>query len=293
MSGRGMWCTLKGMTPQLCNLFEFADFRKFLKEYQEKRQAADRSYTRSRLCKDLGLPNTRSYFNDIIKGTKILSGNYVERFTQAFRMDEEESQYFRILVDFNQSTRSRERELLFDQLIALNRTPRKVLAPKEYVFYRHWHHTTVFTLMDVMNFSGDYKALARRLLPPITPAEARESIALLEKLGLIRKNEKGFWKATSKTLDSGPYAKDELVKQYQLQCLELAKKSLLMDLKNPRNFSTVTLSVSRNAGELIERKLQKFKAEARAIAHRETEPADRVYQLNIQFFPQSIPEEAV
>jgi uncharacterized protein (TIGR02147 family) len=275
------------VNPQLSNIFEFADFRKFLEDYQQKRKGQDKSFTRSKFCKELGLPNTRSYFHDIISGSKILSKTYVERFIQALRMDEDEGQYFRILVDFNQSTYDKERELLFDQLISLNRTPKKFVDPKEYEFYRHWYHTAIFSLMEVCDFDSDYSELAKWVYPPITQNQAKTSIVLLEKLGLIRKNSQGYWKATAKTLDSGRYVKNELIKQYQLQCLELAKKNLLIDQKGVRNFSTVTLSISQSACLLIEKKLQKFKSEVRAIAHKETDPADRIYQLNIQYFPQS------
>jgi uncharacterized protein (TIGR02147 family) len=278
------------MAPQLLSLFDFSDFRKFLVDYQAKRQAQDRTFTRSRFCRELGLPNTRSFFNDIIKGTRPLSRNYVERFVLALNMNEEEARYFRTLVDFNQSDRPGERELLFDQLVSLNRTPARFVSPDEYEFYRHWHHSTVFSLLDVLDFKDDYAALAKRIFPPISVAQARESIALLKKLGMIHKTGTGLWKPTAKTLDSGSYVKGELVKQYQLQCLELSKRAMLLDHKAPRNFSTITLSVSKAGCELIEKKLQKFKSEARSIAHRESEPADRVYQLNIQLFPQSLPE---
>lgn len=277
------------MAPQISSLFEFADFRKFLEDYQGRRQALDKSFTRSKFCKELGLPNTRSFFNDIIKGSRPLSKTYVERFILALNMNEEEAQYFRVLVDFNQSELPRERELLFDQLVSLNRTPSRFVSPDEYEFYRQWHHTTVFSLLDVLDFTDDYQGLAKRIFPAITAAQARESVALLGKLGLIRRTEDGFWKPTAKTLDSGSYVQNELVRQYQLQCLELSKRAMLLDHRAARNFSTVTLSVSKAGCELIEKKLQKFKSEARSIAHREAVPADRVYQLNIQYFPQALP----
>lgn len=278
------------MSPPVISIFDYADFRKFLEDYQAHRQAMDKSFTRSRFCRELGLPNTRSFFNDIIKGTRPLSKTYVERFVMALQMNENEAQYFRVLVDFNQSEIPRERELLFDQLVSLNSTPTRLVSAEEYEFYRHWHHTTIFSLLDVLEFSDDYAALAKRVFPAISAAEARESIALLRKLGLIRKTPEGFWKPSSKTLDSGSYVKSELVRQYQLQCLELSKRAMLLETRAPRNFSTVTLSISKGASELIEKKLQKFKSEVRSIAHREAAPADRVYQLNIQFFPQSLPE---
>lgn len=278
------------MAPQIINIFDFVDFRSFLQEYQARRQAADKSFTRSRFCRELGLPNTRSFFNDIVKGTRPLSRTYVERFILALEMSGNEAQYFRVLVDFNQSDIPRERELLFDQLVSLNSTPTRLINPDEYEFYRHWRHTTVFSLLDVLDFRDDYAGLAKRIFPPVSAAEARTSVALLKKLGLIRKRDDGVWKPTAKTLDSGHYVRSQFVQQYQLQCLELSKHAMLRNTRAPRNFSTVTLSVSREAGALIERKLQKFKSEVRAIAHRETAPADRVYQLNIQYFPQALPE---
>ena len=280
------------MSDCASNVFEFADYRKFLADYQAKRQAADRAFTRARFCKELGLPNTRSFFNDIVKGSRTLSKTYVERFTRALGLDEEESQYFRVLVDFNQSDSPRDREMLFERLVSLNRTPSRFIKPDEYEFYRRWHHTTIFSLLDVIEFRGDYAALAKRVLPRITAAQARDSIALLKKLGLIRREESGVWKPVAKTLDAGAYVRNALVEQYQMQCIELSKRAMLTEGSAPRNFSTVTLSVSRRGLELIERKLQRFKSEARSIAHREAEPADRVYQLNIQFFPQALPEES-
>lgn len=280
------------MTPEVCNLFEFADYRRFLEDYHARRQAQDASFTRMRFCADLGLPNTRSFLSDVIAGRRLLSRTYVERFTRALRMNEDEAQYFRVLVDFNQCSHDKEREILFEQLVSLNRTPRKFVPPEHYEFYSQWHHTAVFVMLQIEPFAGDHAALAKSLFPPITIRQARDSVALLDRLGLIRKDEAGIWRATDRTLDTGRNVRDELVKQYQLQCLDLAKKILLLgpDPRAVRTFSTVTLSVSKEASVLIAKKLQKFTSEVSAIAHREEAPADRVYQLNIQYYPQNNPE---
>ena len=53
------------------NIFEFTKFRKFLAEYQERRQAAEPSFSRTEFCNLLGLPNTRSYFNDVVQGKRV------------------------------------------------------------------------------------------------------------------------------------------------------------------------------------------------------------------------------
>ena len=278
------------MSPQFASVFDYADFRKFLEDYQARRQAQEPTFTRSRFCKDLGLPNTRSFFNDVVKGVRPLSKTNVERFTRALMMNEAEAQFFHVLVEFNQAMIPSDRELLFDQLVSLNHAPSRQILREEFEFYRHWHHTTVFSLLDILDVSDDYAHLGGRIFPPITTAQARDSVNLLRKLGLIDRSEAGFWKPTAKTLDTGSYAKDELVRQYQLQCLELSKRAMLLDHQEPRNFSTMTLSVSQKGCALIEKKLKKFKSEVRSIAHREESPADRVYQVNVQFFPQVVPK---
>jgi uncharacterized protein (TIGR02147 family) len=280
------------MLSLYANVYEFSDFREFLAAYQAARQAQDKTFTRSRFCREIGLPNSRSFFNDIVKGSKPLSKVFLERFVKATGMDAQEGQYFRTLAQFNQATQAQEREALFDQLVSLNQTPKRFVTAEQYEFYRRWQHTALFALLDVIDFKDDFGALAKRVLPRISVPQARASIALMKKLQLIREDSRGYWKPVAKTLDAGGYLQNELIKQYQLQCLELSKEAMLLDTELSRNFSTVTLSVSRSGQEQIERKLQKFKSEVRAIAHRETEPADRVLQLNVQLFPQSIPEES-
>src|SRR4051794_34504975 len=119
------------------NIYEYADFRKYLEEYQAKRQAEDKTFSRIGICKLLGLPNTRSYFTDVLKGKQV-SKNFVDRFIQVLDLGKEEAQYFRVLVQFNQAENENERELLFDQLISLNRTPKRFIDSKAYAFYKEW-----------------------------------------------------------------------------------------------------------------------------------------------------------
>ena len=85
----------------------------------------------------------------------------------------------------------------------------------------------------------------------------------------------------------GSYIKDELVKQYQLQCIEMAKKSVLLNQDQPKNISTISISMSEDVAKKIEKKIQKFKSDIRSMVHKDEKPADRIYLLNLQYFPQA------
>jgi uncharacterized protein (TIGR02147 family) len=266
------------------NVYNYLDFRKYLEDYQAARQATDKSFTKAFVCAKMGMPNNRGYFQNVIAGRKEVTKTFIERFIWVLELDEDESQYFRVLVQFNQSTIERERSLLFDQLIALNHTPQSVVDPAAYDYYKKWYPSAIRALLDVDDFKDDHAALARRLAPPITAKEAREAMELLRKLGLITPDAHGFWKPTDKVLNAGPYVQSELIKRYQLECLELAKKVVLIRTGEKKNISTMTLSMSKDIRDKIEQKLQKFKSEVNAMVHKDDKRAECVYQLNLQFF---------
>lgn len=271
----------------MSNIYEYLDFREFLRDYQQKRQAVDRRFTKAYVCRLLGLPNTRSYFVNVLKDKEV-TPEFVDRFVVALGLDDDETQYFRVLVQFNQSRKDKEREFLFDQLISLNKSPKSLIPPTAYRFYREWYHSAIRALLDVVDVADDFSVLARRLQPAVTPGRIAESMELLKELDFIRLSADGFWKPTDKCITAGAYVQDQLVKQYQLQCFELGKSSLLVPGGGKKNFSTVTLSMSKETRDKIETKIRMLKSQIAALVNGDERRADCVYQLNIQFFPQSV-----
>ena len=135
------------MKNRYANIFEFNDFRKFLAAYHKARHAEDKSFTGSYICKQLGLPNTRSYFKDVINGKEVTK-TFIDRFIRLLDFNKEEAQFFRVLAQFNQTDNIDEREYLFEQLISLNRTPKKLLNPKTFIFYKEWYHSAIRAILD-------------------------------------------------------------------------------------------------------------------------------------------------
>lgn len=175
------------------NIYDYNNFRNFLADFQKVRYAADKKYSKSSLSKMLGLPNTRSYFNDVLHGKKV-TGIFVERFISVLSLKQEEAQFFRTLIMFNQADSADERELHFSQLISLNRTPKRVLDKNTFIYYGNWYNSVIRALLHIYDFNGNYSELAGKVFPPITVKQAKESIALLSRLNLIAKDRNGFYK---------------------------------------------------------------------------------------------------
>jgi hypothetical protein len=148
------------------SIFEFNDFRKFLAEYHKVKQVQEPLFSMAAVSKMLGLPNTRSYFADVIHG-KHVSPVFVERFVRVFELKTDEARFFRVLIKFNQAENAEERELYFDQLIGLNKTPKRILSKKYFIYYKNWYNSVIRALLNIIDFTGDYKLLSRKVLPPI------------------------------------------------------------------------------------------------------------------------------
>jgi uncharacterized protein (TIGR02147 family) len=274
------------MKTILPRIYEYNNFRKFLSDYQCARNTADPSFTKSAVSKMVGLPNTRSFFFDVLKG-KRLSGAFIERFAKVLELTKDEAQFFRVLVMFNQAESPEERELYFDQLISLNRTPKRVIGKDVYSFYKNWYVSVIRALLDIYDFKNDYHDLAKKVFPEISVKQAKESIVLLQKLELIAKNKDGFYKPTEQSITTPDYVKDELIKQYQLSCFEMVKQSLVKTASGPQTISTNVISISDEAYKRIEKKIEKFRSEIRSLVHKDEKPARRVYQLDMALIPNS------
>lgn len=273
-------------TPTLPSIYEYNDFREFLRDYQQARHAVDPGFSKSTLCRRIGLPHSRSYFNDVLSGRKVTPA-YIERFIPVLELDGDQAKFFRVLVKFNQADEPAERELYFAQLISLNKTPKKLVGRELYRYYGEWYHSAIRAILDIHEFRDDYAALARSIVPPITVKQTRSSITLLKSLGLIKQDEKGCYRPTDKAVATPEYVKDELLKQYQIQCLEMAKKALIRPCKEPRDISTNMISISAEGYKRLQKRLQQFRAEVRSLVNKDEHPADRIYQLDIQLFPNS------
>lgn len=274
------------MEKKLPNIYEYNNFRKYLKDYQKVKKATDKRFTKSNVCKLLGLPNTRSYFNDILRGKRI-SSIFVDRFISLLELKTDEAQFFRILVKFNQAENTNERELYFEQLISLNKTPNKVLSKELFKYYSNWYNSAIRAILNYYKFSGDYKKLAKMVFPPISVTQAKESVSLMERLKLIEKDNKGYYHLTNNSISAPEYIRNDLIKQYQIKCLDLAKNSIIKNDSQPQTIATNTISISKAGYKRLEKKIHKFRSEVRSLVHKDENCAERVYQINIQLFPNS------
>ena len=268
---------------KIIDIFQFTSFRKYLDEYQAARVQTDPDFTRAGACVLLGLPKTRSYYNDIIKGKK-LSSRMVPKFAEVLGLNKKEARYFETMVNMDQAKTATERNAFFEELLKQHPDSHRILNEDAYEYYNHWYNSVLFTALEVVDVSDDLEPIQKLISPKVSVGTLKRSLELLERLGFVRKNENGFWKSCRDSVSSGTYNNSDLVRQYQLQCFELSKQALLAGDESSSDMATFTFSVSDDAFKAIAKEIQGLKAKVRKIIMLDKKKATGVHQLNVHLF---------
>ena len=268
---------------KIIDIFQFTNFRKYLDEYQAARVLTDPDFTRAGACVLLGLPKTRSYYNDIVKGKK-LSSRMIPKFVEVLGLNKKEARYFETLVNLDQAKTATERNTFFEELLKQHPDSHRILNEDAYEYYNHWYNSVLFTALEVVDVSDDLEPIQKLISPKVSVGTLKRSLELLERLGFVRKNENGFWKSCRDSVSSGAYNNSDLVRQYQLQCFELSKQALLANDERSSDMATFTFSVSDDAFRAIAKEIHGLKARVRKIIMLDKKKATGVHQLNLHLF---------
>ncbi len=274
----------------MINVFDYSNFRTYLDDWYETKKRSNPNFSFQHIADKSGIRN-KGYIYNIIKGEKPLSKSNIFKISKALGHNRYEADYFENLVAFNQAEDLAERKYLFEKLHQITNMGKaaseaQILRADQYEFYSNWHHAMIRSLIGMYDFNDDYKRLAGMLNPPITVTQAKHSVRLLEKLRLIRKDDRGVYRIQNNNLTTGKDLMSVAFQNFHIACTDLAKRAFTeFDLKS-RNMTGLTLGISVKTYEKICGEIRSFQEKIMGIAEAD-DAADRVYQLNFHFFPTS------
>ena len=153
---------------------------------------------------------------------------------------------------------------------------KKTLNSDHFKVISDWHYFAIPSLTETKNFVSEPDWIAERL--GISKKVASEALDRLYRLGYIKDNKTQpvHFKTPSDIASASG-------KKHTSQTLDLARDSLFNDPVELRDFSTVTLAVSKNQIPEAKKMLARFRK--RFQENLEVGERDEVYKLSIQFFP--------
>ena len=187
----------------MINLFEYLNYREFLRDAYEERHATDWRFSHRYIADRAGFDG--SMFNKILQGKRNLTERMVSVFAEIFCRDMRERTYFANMVAFNQAKNHSESRKYLEKLVATKECKVEDLAKDQFEYFDHWYHAVIRELVTFYPYVGDDAALGLMVRPPITASQVRSSIALLERLSMIKKNpETGFYEQTQDSFPAVP-----------------------------------------------------------------------------------------
>jgi uncharacterized protein (TIGR02147 family) len=261
----------------------YTDYRKFLRDCYDFRKKSNPKFSHRYFCQKAGYGSS-SAFGDILKGRRNLSAPAALRLARALELDRTDEEYLLQLVQFNQAGSLEVKNLHYARMMSLARISIDVISPDKYAYFSKWYHAALRELIFYTPFKDDYKALGRKLDPSIPAAQAKQSIALLEKLGMIEKGADGYYRQSSALLTADSLGGAMHVENFQAETMRLALESLNRHPPASREMSTLTATLSAASVDKAKEAIKALRQCILALAEKDKH-VDRVMQLNIQLFP--------
>jgi uncharacterized protein (TIGR02147 family) len=264
-------------------LFEYFDYQAFLRDYYEhkKRENPYMSYRYlgGRLQVDPG------FLLKVLQGKHHLASRSIPAVCAFFKFSDREAEYFQTLVQYNKAKSNSDIKIYFEKLLSLRQSQARPLQESQYAFYQKWYHSAIHALLSIYEFRGKFSTLGAMLDPPIRAREARESIRLLQELGMVKVDDDGVYRPVEAFVTSGEKWHSAAVGEFQKQTIKLSADSLDRHSRGKRDVSSLTVAMSAMDLDEIRERIRQLRQSILTLDN-ENE-ADTVYQINIQVIPLS------
>ncbi len=265
--------------------FEALSGSEFLRRLYVAAKKALGRYSYRHYAEDFGFGPT-NYLHLICKGTRPLTVSAAERIADALDFKERERRYFVLLARYESSRSTVEREVFFEEIVE---TRARSFGPSEardgFEYFSEWFHAAVREAVLLPDFRPDPEWISKRLLPRVTPEEARRSWDLLIRLSLVHRDEStGRWLQSEARISQPAGARGLGIVRYHQKMAELGKECVTRVPSQRRDVTALTVPMTRALFERLKDEAEEW--QRRILAASETlETCEDIYQINIQLFP--------
>lgn len=263
-------------------IYDYLDYRDFLKDFYTRKKSESSFYSHRVFATQVGLDT--SYLAKVLMKKRHLAARSVARVAEYCGLQGRDAECFEALVHFAKAKTERESRVHFERVLALRDVDSRTLVRDQYEYFTRWNYPALRAVIEYFDSRGDYAALGAELNPPIGAREARKAVRLLERLGLVRKDDTGRYVQTDAAVTTGPQWSSAAIQAFQEETIGLARESLARYPKHTRDISTITMAISREQLNEIGERIREFRSSLITYVNEGARP-DRVYHLNLQLVP--------
>lgn len=267
------------------NLVDYSDYRAFLKDYyvKQKKENPGFSYRSFAMRARLSSPN---YLKLVIDGDRRITDKTLASFVRGLRLSKVETEYFKNLVLFQESQDAETKAMHLRELARIKTYwgfEEKRMDRDRMELLRGWHHWVIREMVVLDDFSSDPEWIVKKLRYKVTVTEARDALAVLERLEFVRKSPEGKYSVSEPLVSTGDEVSSILLRNLHCQFFQFAIQAILRDNREEREMGGVMLAISKNRLPEIKAFIREFRLEFNK-RFSQLEGNDAVYNLGVAFF---------
>ena len=269
----------------VAELFDFNDYRSFLRASQRKHPVTKRAITFESWAKRLGYQSPRSIAM-VVKGQRIPSRDIVEALSKDLNLNSVRKRYFELLVKREQHEKQGEQlETIQSELRALNhkKISKKILDDSRFTPISEWQNLVLRQLVSTPDFKEYPKWVVCRLRNKLSEETIKKSFELLVRNGYLKRDSSG--KLCSPDDDSLWTTHDvpsTAIRRHHAQMMQRAVEALVEQDVSNREFAALTMRFK--ADRILEAKqaIREFQESFNNTFG--VDASNQLFQLNIQFY---------
>lgn len=262
---------------------EYQNYRLYVRDFYAERKLRS-GFTWRDFAKAAGY-SSPVFLKLVCDGKANLSDVGIERVASAMGLVGTDLQYFRSLVNFNQEKDSAQKKAEFKKLRAIAKENSFALVGEDqYDYYESWLNPVLREMAPQMKGATPAQ-MAGQMTFDTQTAEVKKALALLQKVGMLDKNDDGEYEQVKRSVTTGNLEVASLsVREMHRQMGELAVRALDEVPLKERDISGLTIGISENAYYRITKEIEDFRRRVSSIVMEDNKES-RVYRLNVQLFP--------
>ena len=265
----------------------FYNCSEFFRTLHKQTKLQTKNYSYRQLSLDLGFSAT-NLVHLIVQGKRPVTEKAASKIVDALDLKRDERRYFLALARLTRDKSSEDISKSFREVLEIRSGMiGSRLEQDQFAYYGEWYHALIREMVALDQFQADPRWIASVVKPAISVKQAEESLELLEKLKLIKKDaETGRFVQTNHVISTGPEVMSLSVQKYHQESIPHGLEAMVTTAPEHRHISALVLSVSALQFQKIKQEIELFQQRLLELEKNRSDGCpDRVIQLNMQLYP--------
>lgn len=239
-------------------IFAYTDYRKFLADYFEEQKRNSPHFSHRYFSQKAGF-STSNFLYLVINGKRNLTKESIFKIATAMKLAKKEMEYFENLVFYGQSKTIKEKGHYLEKLNTFRKSViAKELTKDQFEFFSSWVHPVVREVACYTKGPITPRVVAEAVRPRITPNEAKKSLELLVRLGLLARTADGRFEQAAALMTTPPEVQSLAVANFHIQNMALAAEAIDRFKPQNRDISSVVLGITKENAKAIKKRIQEL-----------------------------------